>query len=49
MKDLVEELNSVSARVLELIEAYLDGCKETNEPVNLDYYRVYKELSRAVK
>lgn len=49
MKSLVEELNSVTGRVLTLLEVYLNGCKETNEPINLDYYRVYKELSRAVK
>lgn len=48
MHYLVEELNSVSFRCIALLEIYLDACKETNEPVLLDYYRVYKELSKAI-
>ena len=47
MKLLIAELNEVSARCLFLLKAYLEGCRETSYPVVLDYYRVYKELSKA--
>lgn len=47
MRELITELNEVSTRCIILLEAYLEGCKETNEPVCLDFYRVYRELSKA--
>lgn len=48
MKELVEELTEVSNRVISLVEVYLEACKETNEPVCLDFYRVYRELQKAL-
>lgn len=47
MRGLISELNEVSSRCIILLGAYLDECKENNYPVSLDYYRVYKELSKA--
>ncbi len=47
MRGLITELNEVSARCIVLLSAYLEECKENNYPVSLDYYRVYKELSKA--
>lgn len=49
MKELITELNEVSTRCIVLLEEYLDDCKKTNEPVCLDFYRVFKELSKARK
>lgn len=47
MRDLIEELNTVSERCLHLIELYIRECDEQNVPVYLDYVRVYKELQKA--
>lgn len=47
MRELIAELNEVSSRCIALIEIYLQECKETNEPVCLDFYRVYRELNKA--
>lgn len=49
MRGLVEELNVVSVRCIELLEVYLKDCREQDEPISLDYYRIYKELSKAKK
>lgn len=47
MRSLITELNEVSFRVIDLLDQYLADCKETGEPVSLDYYRVWKQLSLA--
>lgn len=47
MISLIEELNSTSQRCIELLEVYIEECKELNSPVLLDYYRVLKELKKA--
>lgn len=49
MRELVTELNEVSERVLVLVEEYMKECNDNDEPINLDYYRVYKELRRAIE
>ena len=47
LESLIEELNEVGERVIYLIGIYIEECKETNTPVLLDYYRVYKELIKS--
>ena len=47
MRGLIKELNEVSFRVIDLLDEYLANCKETGEPISLDYYRVWKELTKA--
>jgi len=47
MRGLIKELNEVSFRVIDLLDMYLANCKETGEPVSLDYFRVWKELTKA--
>lgn len=47
MRELTLELNEVSFRVIDLLDEYLANCKETGEPISLDYYRVWRELSKA--
>jgi hypothetical protein len=48
MRGLIKELNEVSFRVIDLLDMYLANCKETGEPVSLDYMRVRKELKKAI-
>lgn len=47
MRGLIKELNEVSFRVIDLLDMYLANCKKTGEPVSLDYFRVWKELTKA--
>jgi hypothetical protein len=47
LESLIEELNEVAERCIYIIGVYVEACKENNEPVYLDYYRVYKELKKA--
>jgi hypothetical protein len=49
MRALVDELNEVSQRCLQLIDIYVEECKEKNIPMLLDYLRVRNELKKAVK
>jgi hypothetical protein len=47
MRGLITELNEVSFRVIDLLDEYLADCREKGSPISLDYYRVWKELSKA--
>jgi len=47
MTVLIEELSEVSLRILSMIEEYMEECKKNDEPIMLDFYRVYKQLSKA--
>lgn len=49
MKDLKDELNEVGLRVIQLIEVYVEECKEQDVPVLLDYVRVLKELKKSMR
>lgn len=49
MRELVTELNEVSSRCIVLLQEYLEECKKNDEPIMLDFYRVYKELSKAIQ
>ena len=44
LQELIEDLDLVSDNCLYVIEVYINECKELGEPVNLDYYRIYKSL-----
>lgn len=48
MKELIIELNEVSTRCVSLLRDYIEECKKTNEPICLDFYRVFKELTRTL-
>jgi len=49
MNALRKELNAVSSRCVILLEAYMEDCKTSNEPILLDYARVLKELRLAMR
>jgi hypothetical protein len=49
MRGLIAELNEVSSRCIVLLAAYIEGCKDADYPISLDYYRVWKELTKAMK
>lgn len=46
-KLLFKELEDQAKNVIILLEAYFEDCKTENFPLDLSYYKVYKELQNA--
>lgn len=44
---LFDDLEEQAFNVLYLLEAYFEDCKEHNLPTDLEYFKIYRELTNA--
>lgn len=48
-KVLFEDLEEQAKNLIYILEAYFQDCKDENIPIELSYYKVYRELHNARK